>query len=78
MWRWRRMEIKLAKKLSNEEVLERIGEKRIFLNNILRRKVNWVFHVLRRNCLPHDATEEHITEVKGARKRKKHSPMMIS
>ena len=30
----------------NEQVLERIGEKRTLLNNILRRKANWIGHIL--------------------------------
>ena len=38
---WRRMEkIKWPEKVTNEQVLEHIGEKRAFLNNILHRKVN--------------------------------------
>ena len=36
----------------NEEVLERIGEKRT-----LRRKGNWIGHILRRNCLLRDVIE---------------------
>ena len=41
MWCWRRMEkIKWPEKVTNEQVLERIGEKRTLLNNILRRKAN--------------------------------------
>jgi hypothetical protein len=42
--------IKGLEKVTDEQVLENIREKRIFLNNILRRKVNWVSHILRRNC----------------------------
>ena len=34
--------IKWSEKITNEEVLVRIGEKRTLLNNILRRKVNWL------------------------------------
>ena len=57
--------------LSNdEENLERIGEKRTFLNNILRRKANWVVHILRRNCLLHDVIEGQMTEVKGVGTRR--------
>ena len=41
--------------VTNERVLERIGEKRALLNNILRSKPNWIDHILRRNCLHHDA-----------------------
>ena len=45
--------IKWPEKVTNEQVLGRIGEKRIFLNNILRRKANWIGHILRRNYLLH-------------------------
>ena len=34
--------IKWSKKATNEQVLEHIGEKRTFLNNILRRKANLI------------------------------------
>ena len=47
MWRWRRMEkVKWREKVANE-VLERLRGKRMFLNNILRRKVIWIDHILR-------------------------------
>ena len=49
MWSWRRMEkIKWPEKVTNEKVPERIGEKGTLLNNILRKKVNWIGHTLRR------------------------------
>ena len=38
--------IKLSEKVTNGQVLERIGEKRTLLNNILRREVNWIVVVL--------------------------------
>ena len=44
MWCWRRTEkIKWSQKV-NEHVLERIGEKKTLLNNILRRIANWIGH----------------------------------
>ena len=52
-----------SEKVTNEEVLERLGEKRTLTNNILRRKTNWTGPILRRNCL-HDAIEGQTTEVK--------------
>ena len=58
-------EDKWSKKLNNEQVLERIGEKRTLLNNILRRKAKSIGHILRRNYLLHDAIEGRMTEVKG-------------
>ena len=51
-------------KVTNEQVLECIGEKRTLLNNILLRKFIWIGHILRRNCLLHDAIEGQVTEVK--------------
>ena len=43
MWCWRRMEkIKWSEKVTKEHVLERIGEKRILLNDILLRK-DWSY-----------------------------------
>ena len=55
---------------SNEQVLGRIEEKRTLLNNILRRKANQIGHILRRNCLLHDAIEGQMTEVKGVGRRR--------
>ena len=39
----------MVREITNEQFLERIGELRTLLNNILRRKVNWIGHILRRN-----------------------------
>ena len=48
MWCWRRMEkIKRPENVTNE-VLEGIGEKRTLLNNIIRRNINWIGHILRK------------------------------
>ena len=49
--------IKWSEKVTNEQVLDLIGEKRTLINNILRRKANWIGHILRKNCLFHDAIE---------------------
>ena len=71
MWCWRRMEkIKWSEKVTNEQVLDRIGEKRTLINNILRRKANWIGYILRRNCLLHDAIEGQMTEVKGVGRKR--------
>jgi hypothetical protein len=71
MWCWMRMEkIKCSEKVTNEQVLYRIEEKRALLNNILRVEANWIGHILRRNCLLHDAIEGQITGVKGVGKRR--------
>ena len=63
-------------KLTNEEVLERTGEKRKLLNNILRRKDNWIGHILRGNCLLHDAIEGQMAEVKGVGRRRKRTLLL--
>ena len=69
MWCWRKIEkIKWWEKVSNE-FLARREKKRTLLNNILRRKANWVGHILRINCLLHDAIEGQIMEVKGVGRR---------
>ena len=62
--------IKWSEKVTNEQVLKRTGEKRTLLNNILRRKANWIGRILRRNCLLHDAIEGQMTEVKGVGRRR--------
>ena len=61
--------IKWSAKITNEQVLDHIGEKRTLLNNILRRKANWIGHILRKNCLLHDAIEGQMTKVKEVGKR---------
>ena len=57
--------IKWSDKVTIEQVLDRIVEKRTLLNNILCIKSNLICHILRRNCLLHDATEGQMTESKG-------------
>ena len=47
----------LSEKLTNEQVLEHVAEKRTLLNNIIRRKVNWIDHILKSNCLRRDVIE---------------------
>ena len=47
----------------------RQGEKRTLINIFLRRKANWIGHILSRNCLLHDAIEGQMTKVKGGRRR---------
>ena len=58
--------------ISTEQVLERIGEKRTLLNNILcKKKDNRIGHILKINCFLHDAIEGQMTEVKGVGRRRK-------
>ena len=40
------------------------------LNIVVRRKTNWVGHILRRNCLLRGVTEAQMLEVKGVGRRK--------
>jgi hypothetical protein len=64
---WRRMEkISWTDLVNNEAVLHRVKEERNILHTIRRRKANWIWHILRRNCLL-----SHIIEVKirGTRRR---------
>ena len=63
--------IKWSKKVTNEQILDRIGEKRTLLNNILIRKANWIGHFVRRNYLLLDAIEGQMTEVKGVGRRRR-------
>ena len=58
----------------SEHIFRRIGEKRIILNNILRRKANWIGLILRINCVLHDAIEGEMTELKRSRKNKNTAP----
>ena len=49
--------IKWPEKVTNEQVIERIGEKSTLLNNILRRNTNCIVHILRINFLLHGRTD---------------------
>ena len=49
--------VKLTDKIKNAAVLERVGEERIMLELIRKRKRNCLGHWLRRNCLLKDALE---------------------
>ena len=62
--------IKWSEKVTNEQVLDCTGENRILLNNILRRKANWIGHILRRNCLLHDEIKGKMMEVKRVGRRR--------
>jgi hypothetical protein len=60
----------------NEAVLRRVKEQRNILHEISKRKVNWIGHILRRNCLLRQVIEEKIKvgiemrERRGGRRRK--------
>jgi hypothetical protein len=58
----------------NEEVLLRVKEQRNILNEISKRKANWIGHILRRNCLLRQVIEGKIKrgiEVTGSRERRR-------
>ena len=42
----------------------------ILILNILRRKPNWIGHILRRNCLLYDDIEGQMSEVKWVGRRR--------
>ena len=59
--------------MRNEEVLLRVNEQRNILHEIRKRKVNWIGHILRRNCLLQRVIEGKLKvgiEVTGRRGRK--------
>ena len=71
MWCWRRMEkINWTDHVRNEEVLLRVSEQRNILQEIRKRKANWIGHILRRNCLLKQVIEGKIKgEMEVARRR---------
>jgi hypothetical protein len=76
MWCWRRMEISWTDHVRNEEVLLRVSEQRNILHEIRKRKVNWIGHILRRNCLLKEVIKGKIkgrikvTRRRGRRRKK--------
>ena len=66
MWMWRRMEkISWTEKITNEEVLERVGEERQLIKLIRNRKKNWVGHVLRGDLLLKEVMEGRMEGKRG-------------
>jgi len=66
--------ISLTDHVRNEEVLLRLKEQRNILHEIRKRKVNWIGHILRRNCLLQWVIEGKIKggiEVTGRRGRRR-------
>src|SRR5215475_12429858 len=61
MWCWRSMEIiSWTDHVRNEAVLLRVKVQRNILHEIRKRKVNWIGHILHRNCLLQRVTEGKI------------------
>jgi len=69
---WKRMEkISWTDRVSNE-VLQRVKEERNILQRIIRRKANWIGHILPRNCLMKHVIEGKIEgRIDGGEERKK-------
>ena len=61
---------KMADKIKNAVVLERVGEGRIMLKLIKKREINWLGHWLRRNCPLKNAIEGMVNgkKVRGRRR----------
>ena len=58
MWCWRKMEkISWAERITNDEVLRLVGERRQMVDTIVRRKKNWIGHSLRHECLLREVIE---------------------
>ena len=48
MWLWRRIEkINWSDKITNKEVLERVGERQSLVEAVVKRKKNWIGPVVR-------------------------------
>ena len=57
-------------KITNEEVLRRVGEKRSMVETIVRRKKNWIGHIMRGDGLMKEVLEGKM-EGKRGRGRKR-------
>ena len=68
--------ILLQNHVRNEEVLLRVNEQRNIIHDIIKRKANWIGHILRRNCLLKQVIEGKIkrqievTRRQGRRRKK--------
>ena len=75
MWCWRRMEkVSWTDYVRNEDVLLRVKEQRIILQEIRKWKANWIGHILRWNCLLQRVTEGKMQggiEVTGRQERRR-------
>lgn len=58
MWCWRKMEkISWTERITNDEVLRLVGERRQMVDTIVKRKKNWIGHSLRHECLLREVIE---------------------
>ena len=72
--------VKWTDKIKNAVVLESVGEGRIMLELIRKRKRNWLGHWLRKNCLLKDALKGMVNEkdVQGRRRYQMIDSIMIN
>jgi len=79
MWCWRRMEkISWTDRVRNGDVLLTVEEQRNILQEISKRKANWIGHILCRNCLLQGVIEGKVKggiEVTGRRGRRRRKPL---
>jgi Na+-transporting NADH:ubiquinone oxidoreductase subunit NqrA len=71
MWRWRKMEISWTDHVRNAEVLHRVKKGRSIIYTIKRGKVNWIGHILGRNCLL-----KHVIEGKTERRGRRYKQLL--
>ena len=57
--------------METKEVLHRVEEERDILHTIKVRRVNWISHILRRNCLLKHVIEGKIEGISDGKKRNK-------
>jgi hypothetical protein len=63
VWHWRRMnKIRWTDRVKKEELLRRIKEERNVIHTLKRRRVNWIDHILRGNCLAKNVIEGKMEE----------------
>ena len=72
--------MKWTDKIKNAVMLERVGEVRIMLELIRKRKINWLGHWLRSNCLLKNALEGmvNVKKVRGRRRYQMIHKIMIN
>ena len=62
----------------NEKVLLRVNEQRNILHEIRKRKVNWIGHILRRNCLLRQVIEGKIKrQIEVTRRRRRRRKKLL-
>ena len=72
MWLWRGIEkISWRDRVSNQDVLIKVDERRCLMRTIWQRKKNWIGHVLRGNGLLKDVLEGRMLDIWGFWKEKK-------